>query len=57
VLAAALADNGRFDEARATAEQALVLARKSDTGNLAPLEGRLAMYREHKPFRQRGPRN
>ena len=56
-LAAALAANGRFDEARLAAQQAIALARKAGDGALATqIEQRLAVYRQNLPWRERaGP--
>ena len=52
-LAAALAANGRFDEARQTAQQAIDLARKNaDVAVAAQIEQRLAAYRQQKPWRE-----
>lgn len=52
VLAAALANAGRFEEAEATLEKALPHA---PPGELADLQQRLQLYRDRKPFRQRVP--
>jgi protein O-mannosyl-transferase len=54
-LAAALAANGQFDEARQTAQQALDLALRDRNAELAArLERRLAAYRQYQPWRE-GP--
>jgi hypothetical protein len=54
VLAAAQAAIGRFDQAVATAEQALTLARaKADGGSIEAITARLDLYRQRKPFSQR----
>ena len=53
VLAAALAENGRYPEAVAAATRALTLAAAvRDPAVTAPLERRLAAYRAGRPWRQ-----
>ena len=52
-LAAAYAEAGRFTDAVATAEKALGVTDKSDLKSA--IAGRLALYREQKPFRERRP--
>jgi tetratricopeptide (TPR) repeat protein len=54
-LAAAYAEAGRFTDAVATAEKALAAADKPDLR--ASIGGRLALYREHKPFRDTRPKS
>ncbi len=52
-LAAAYAEQGRFEEAVATAEKALDLARKQARQDLAgPIEQRLLLYRAGRPYRE-----
>jgi tetratricopeptide (TPR) repeat protein len=51
-LAAAYAEVGRFDEATATASEALRLAPSREPAIVPELEQRLALYRAGKPFRQ-----
>lgn len=52
VLAAALAENGRFSEAVAKASQAAEQAQRDGLKNLVdPIERRAALYRQNKPFR------
>jgi tetratricopeptide (TPR) repeat protein len=52
VIAAALAENGRFDEAIATAQQGAELARAQGKRGLAErIEARLHLYRQKQPFR------
>ena len=52
VLAAAYAENGRFNDAVATAQQAVERAQRDGLKNLVgPIETRLALYRTRKPFR------
>jgi tetratricopeptide (TPR) repeat protein len=54
VLAAALAANGRFDEAIAVAESALVAASRIRADELArDIRARLDLYRERRPYRER----
>lgn len=51
--AAALAANGRFDEARETARQAIDLARKHGAEEIARnMERRLEAYRQDRPWRE-----
>ena len=50
-LAAAYAETGRFDEAQTAARQALELLKTAPADRTRPLEARLQLYREHKPFR------
>jgi tetratricopeptide (TPR) repeat protein len=53
VLAAALAENGRFEEAARTAEEAVALARAGGLSELvSSLEQRLRLYQAGQPFRQ-----
>jgi tetratricopeptide (TPR) repeat protein len=53
VLAAALAENGRFPEAIAAADRSIANARlRGQTVALAPFEARLAVLRSGKPLRQ-----
>jgi tetratricopeptide (TPR) repeat protein len=52
-LAAAYAENGRFDEAQVTVRQALDLLKTTADGRAAVLEARLELYRQHQPFRDR----
>src|SRR5207302_547942 len=49
--AAAYPEMGRFDEAQAAARQALELLKTAPADRTRPLEARLQLYREHKPFR------
>lgn len=52
-LAAAYAELGRYDEAIEAAERALGQARKGGAVRLAEeIEGRLALYRQRRPYRQ-----
>jgi protein O-mannosyl-transferase len=52
-LAAAYAEAGRFDEAVATANQAMELARKAGQSNLvASIQSALDLYQSHQAFRQ-----
>jgi hypothetical protein len=52
VLAAALAENQRYDEATAAATQALTLAKQSPSKDqAAEISRRLDLYRSHQPFR------
>jgi tetratricopeptide (TPR) repeat protein len=57
ILAAALAEAGRFDEAVATAERALALLRRPATPSAAEgspadeVQQRLRLYRQHQPYR------
>ena len=52
-LAAAYAECGRFEEAAATAEQVLEMARKAGRPQQAAwIEAQLAGYREKRPFRE-----
>lgn len=51
-LAAALAENGRFDDAIATAQHAVDLAKRNDNAQLAAeIEQTIALYRQHIPLR------
>ena len=53
ILAAALAESGRFDEAVATANQALAIASMQKNAALVrEIESQLALYRQGKPFHQ-----
>jgi arylsulfatase A-like enzyme/Tfp pilus assembly protein PilF len=52
VLAAAYAEAGRFDDAYATAQEALVLTRSADQAAMAEaIVSRAALYRDHRPYR------
>jgi tetratricopeptide (TPR) repeat protein len=52
-LAAVLAANSRFDEAHALAQRALVLLRRDGpSGPIAEVEGRAALYADHRAFVQ-----
>jgi tetratricopeptide (TPR) repeat protein len=52
-LAAAYAESGRFDDALATANQALLLAKQSNRTNLVPrIEKAITLYQAHKPVRE-----
>jgi tetratricopeptide (TPR) repeat protein len=52
-LAAALAENGRFDEAVKLAGQALAAAQKAgQTDDAAEIQQRLELYRQHQPWRK-----
>ena len=52
-LAAALAANGQFAEAAATAQQAIDLARRGGAEDLAAkMEAHLAAYRQNRPWRE-----
>jgi Flp pilus assembly protein TadD len=51
VLAAALAETGAFDEAVATAAQALSLLGKDKSAFAERVQARLALYNAHKPYR------
>jgi len=56
-LAAAYAEMGRFTDAVGQAEAALRQARKADMAELSrQIEGRLALYRQARPFRREQPR-
>ena len=51
VLAAAYAANGNFDQALATAQKALELARATSQCNLVPkIENRLKLFQDRRPF-------
>src|SRR6185295_2497473 len=50
-LAAAYAETGAFDMAVQTAETAFKLVQNGDSNYAAQLSRRIALYREHKPFR------
>jgi tetratricopeptide (TPR) repeat protein len=52
-LAAAYAENSRFDEAQATLRQALDLLKETSSPRSEVLEARLELYRRHQPFRDR----
>lgn len=55
-LAAALAANGEFAEARTTAQEAIDLARKNGADDLArKMELHLAAYRQDRPWREPAP--
>ena len=51
MLAAAQAEQGRFDEALATIRRALQAGEGQDTAALAPLRRREASYAQRKPYR------
>lgn len=52
-LAAAYAENGRFDEATRTAQQAAQLAMQSgDTKTASKISARAALYRSRQPYRE-----
>ena len=52
-LAAALAENGRFDEATHAAEQAAQLATQAgDTNSASKISARAALYRARQPYRE-----
>ncbi len=51
-LAAAYAESRRFDEAVATAQEALALARAADQTTIVDeIQSRVALYRDHRPYR------
>jgi len=53
-LAAAYASAGKFEEAKAAAEKALNIAKKTGQGNLAVgIQGRLKLYEAGQPYRQK----
>jgi tetratricopeptide (TPR) repeat protein len=53
ILAACYAEAGRFEQAAATAEQALELAREARENRLATrIEARLHLYQQGKPYRE-----
>ena len=55
-LAAAYAEAGRFDDALATANQAMQLAKQSNRTNLFPrLERAITLYQSRTPWRENGP--
>ena len=52
-LAAAYAEAGRFEEAAATAREAIALAERRRTqAELAGLSARLSLYQARQPFRE-----
>jgi len=55
-LAAAYAETGRFDDALATANQALELAKRASQTNLVgKIERAIALYQSHTPLRENSP--
>ena len=53
-LAVAYAAAGRFDEAKATAEKALSLAKETGRENLAgEIQNRIKLYQANQPYRQK----
>jgi tetratricopeptide (TPR) repeat protein len=56
-LAMALAEVGRFEEAAATAQEALVMAEAEKNAKLAEvIRSRLALYEKNRPYREAVPR-
>jgi tetratricopeptide (TPR) repeat protein len=52
IMGMACAEMGRFDEAQMAAQQALDLATAAQMKNLEPIQQRIALYRNHQPWRE-----